>query len=263
VCLKKVIFATPAVTICFVSNTQTHCYQIAPTYTLYNADSGKTIILCAQQYTHSEDIRMLKFTGTLWALPLAMTSAAAMAEITEIPPEEMTEAYIKDTTVIVREAREDELRKIIKALITVFPIDETYSEGNTVADDSSAAIQAQAINERLTVDQQQYLLELAQQVSYDSPEMDMDRHANDEYLRQILNLDPGTPIDYSNLQFPDGAGAIDGNNFLFTNGSNQLQLVIQNPNGYAPATFSTPNGEIGVNITPENINLSINLPGGN
>lgn len=207
---------------------------------------------------------MFGFKRTSLALSLLLASAASQAEITEIPPEEMTEAYIKDTTVIIREAEEDELKKIIRALITVFPIEENYSEGNSVADDTELSIQQQAFAQMSNVEQQQYLLEVAQQIAYQSPDLDPDRHANDEFLRQILNLDAGAPIDYENLQFPEGLGAVSGNNIIFTQqGGNSLQLVIQNANGYSPTSFSTPNGEFDVNITPDQINFSINIPGGN
>ncbi len=195
---------------------------------------------------------------------LLLSAPLAHAEITEIPPEEMTEAYIRDTTVIVREAEEDEMKKIIRALITVFPIDETYSEGDTVASDTELAIQMQAYNQLSTVEQQQYLLEAAQQLSIQTPDLDQDRHVNDEFLRQILGLEAGAPIDYSNLQFPTGIDMASGNNLLFTEqGGSGFQLTIQNSSGYAPTTFATPGGEIGVSVTPDNISISINTPGGN
>lgn len=195
---------------------------------------------------------------------LLFTAPLTHAEITEIPPEEMTEAYIKDTTVIIREAEEDELKKVIRALITVFPIDETYSEGDAIADDAEVAIQMQAYNQMSTVEQQQYLLEAAQQLSIQTPNLDTDRHVNDDFLRQILGLEAGAPIDYSNLQFPTGVDMASGNNLLFTEqGGNGFQLTIQNSSGYTPTTFATPGGEIGVSVTPDNISISINTPGGN
>ena len=56
----------------------------------------------------------------------------ANAEIVEIPAEEMTESYIKDTTVIIRKQAPSEISKT-RSVIRVSPIEDDFSEGEAAS----------------------------------------------------------------------------------------------------------------------------------
>lgn len=190
-------------------------------------------------------------------LTLAISAPVALAEIVEIPPEEMTEAYIKDTTVIVKKQLPVP-QQAPRAVIKVSPIEEDYSEGETAMDSSTTVrTQQQSVTYDM-IPQQNYQLDAQTSYTFESPSYDPYLHANDAKLREVLGLEPGAPIDYNNLQFPTGLNT-DGSSTASADAS-QFQLVIPNSGNYAPASFGTPNGEIGVNVTQESITFQLNVP---
>ena len=201
---------------------------------------------------------MKQITSLLPAmLALAIAAPVAMAEIVEIPPEEMTEAYIKDTTVIVKK-QIPVAEQAPRAVIKVSPIEDDYSEGETAMESTTVV---RTIQEGTTYDmipQQNYQLDAQTSYTFESPAYDPYLHANDAKLREVLGLEPGTPIDYNNLQFPVGVNT-DGSSTASADPT-QFQLVIPNSGNYAPGSFGTPNGEIGVNVTQDAITLQLNLP---
>lgn len=195
----------------------------------------------------------------LLLLPLFAMSST-YAEIVEIPAEEMTESYIKDTTVIVRKQAPSEISKT-RSVIKVSPLDDDFSEGESAAEGTS--VQREAYEEMpfdMTA-QTQYQFEAASNYSIESPAYDGDRHANDDRLREILGLEADEPIDYSNLQFP--AGPAPGGETIPSNlgiTGSQFQIVIPNSNNYRPDSYQSTNGEIGVSITPDQITLQVTPP---
>lgn len=203
---------------------------------------------------------MYNFTiKTLLLLPLLATPLA-YAEIVEIPAEEMTESYIKDTTIIVRKQAPSEISQT-RSVIRVSPIKDDFSEGNSTSDSTALVREAY---EKMPFDmttQTQYQFDTASSYNIESPAYDGDRHANDDRLREILGLDASEPIDYSNLQFPVGAAPIGTSvpNNLDISGQ-QFQIIIPNSSNYRPEAYTTTNGEIGVSVTPEQIILQVNAP---
>lgn len=197
---------------------------------------------------------------TLLLLPLLATPYA-YAEIVEIPADEMTESYIKDTTIIVRKQAPSDISKT-RSVIRVSPIKDDFSEGKSTSDNTTLVREAY---EKMPFDmtsQTQYQFDAASSYSIESPAYDGDRHANDDRLRQILGLEAGEPIDYSNLQFPTTPIAPDGT--ILPNNANitgsQFQIVIPNSNNYGSDAYSSTNGELGVTITPEQITFQVNAP---
>tara|TARA_R110001583_G_scaffold59805_1_gene177860 strand:+ start:1326 stop:1940 length:615 start_codon:yes stop_codon:yes gene_type:complete len=184
---------------------------------------------------------------------------AVQAEIVEIPPEEMTEAYIKDTTVIVRKKAPVPTNEK-RTLIRVSPLEEDFSEGQTLDSemDSFALIEQQ---QNLTITDQQ-ANDLNARASYDfvTPNMDPNELAREDNLRAVLGLPEGSPIDYSTLQFPTGTALNPESGIGSNSGSQGFQLQIPNANGIPAQSFTTPNGEFGVNVTPEGITFQMNTP---
>jgi hypothetical protein len=195
-------------------------------------------------------------------LPLALTAAIASAEIVEIPPEEMTQEYIRDTTVIVKESV-PVLEQAPKAMIKVSPLEDDFSEGESTLETTGELTAAQrALLESIFSDnsaQQNFQLDSQSSFAYQSPAYDPYLHVNDDKLREVLGLEPGAPIDYNNLQFPATAQT-NGVNALSSDNPGQFQLVIPNSGNYSPSAFSTPNGEIGVTVTSDNIIFQMNTP---
>lgn len=192
----------------------------------------------------------LLFAGTLLLLP-----GVTQAEIREIPAEEMTEAYIKDTTVIVRKKKTEESGS--ETEVKVKPLTDQFSEGeslNASRNDSGSAAdnyQAEMINSDLAI---------RNSTGYNATDpLQAQREA---YLRQVLGLDPGTPIDYNKLAFPTDISTDitppPGIGSVITPG--QFSISIPNNGSYQPQSIQTPGGEYQVNITPSNITFTLSLP---
>lgn len=205
---------------------------------------------------------MKNLTTTLVGCSLLL-NLTATAEIREIPPEEMTEAYIRDTTVIVRKQQPDpEHNNKINAVIRVSPLEDDFSEGETTASATSA-------NEYTPVAEQQYLgehhsMELLNQVAYSfrAPLADENKEVRDNALRAALNLQPGEEIDYNNLRFPNQIpdGTIPPLGTGVNTSPSQFVLSIPNNGNYTPRNYATPGGEYQIDITPDRINFTLNAP---
>jgi len=191
----------------------------------------------------------------------AFTGApAVMAEIVEIPAEEMTESYIRDTTVIVRKkapTQQNERRSVIR----VSPLEDDFSEGeSTSASTSIIREQFESIPYDMTA-QTEYEFARVTQTVPATPNYDPDRYANDARLREVLGLDENAPIDYNNLQLNsfvlEEGTAVPGN--LAIN-PYSFEIVIPNSGNYPSESYSTPNGEADINVTPDEIRFQMNAP---
>lgn len=203
----------------------------------------------------------------------AITSFSAMADIresaNELNAEEMTSAYIRDTTVILRQQStspddhsSSQATTPVNVNIRVARLDDLYSDIDEI--DYSALAQSlsalddnvlQALMER----REQQLKQ--QQSAYDNGLLDPNLAQSEAYLRQVLNIPANQPIDYSNLGFPaDMPIIVPPTGIEYSNSARQFMLAIPN-NGYAEQAFQTPGGEYQVNITPDQIQFTINLPG--
>jgi len=202
----------------------------------------------------------MKTSATIcFALLTGFSANAVQAEIVEIPPEEMTEEYIKDTTVIVRKKAPVPTNEK-RTLIRVSPLEEDFSEGQSLEGemDSFALIEQQ---QNLTItDQQANDLNARASYEFASPNMDPNKLAREDNLRAVLGLPEGTPIDYSTLQFPSGMTLNPETGIGSTSDAQGFQLSIPNANGIPTQSFTTPNGEFGVNVTPEGITFQMNGP---
>lgn len=204
------------------------------------------------------------------ALTSAMVSTSVLADIrqsaNELNAEEMTASYIRDTTVILRQQRpsetSDSTAEAQTVNVRVARLDDLYSDTDDI--DFTALTQSlsalddhvlQAIMER----REQQLKQ--QQSMYDSGILDPNLAQSEAYLRQVLNIPANQPIDYNNLGFPaDLPIVVPPAGIEYSNTAQQFMLAIPN-NGYAEQAFQTPGGEYQVNITPDQIQFTINLPG--
>jgi hypothetical protein len=190
-----------------------------------------------------------------------LISASVQAEITEIPPEEMTEAYIKDTTVIVR--RQPAAQKAENgqedASLRVSPLDKPYSESDPL--NGGTEVPSQIADQYLSEQRDNALLT---QSTYDfhTPALDPQQALREEYLRDVLGLEPGTPIDYGNLQFPTNItpDVTPPAGLGYNIAPGQFAISIPNSDNINAQTHQTPGGEYRIDVTPSEIIFTINLP---
>lgn len=198
---------------------------------------------------------------TSLALLAALTACnLTHAEIVEIPPEEMTEEYIRDTTILVpgKTTQTKDNKKLM--VVRVSPIEDDYQDADALPNDLALISLSDELTYEDQTTQQQFILN-SQTAQVPDGSFDPNRAANEDFLRRILGLADGAPIDYDNLQFVgNGLTSANGSNLLVS--PNQFQLIIQNSGQYPTESFTTPNGEIGIEITPNNINIQVNLPPG-
>lgn len=193
---------------------------------------------------------------------LMLLSSISYAGIREIPPEEMTEAYIRDTTVIV--PRQQTGQEQSGHSIQIKPLDTLPATSGTAApgDDSSARPDLTPLSDQYLSEQRNQSLQQQLNPQYQQPPFDPYQAQRDEYLRAILGLESGVPIDYSQLQFPTSAvpDIPPPAGIGHTIAPGQFSISIPNSSNYAPVTHQTPGGEYQVEVTPSDIIFTINLP---
>ncbi len=195
-------------------------------------------------------------------LPFILLSGPASADIREIPAEEMTEAYIRDSTVIIPKQKTAPGGEKKALSVRVSPADEAYREGENLntATEPLGIMQIQADDN--LAERNSSTLDSLQAYEFSPPLLDPAQAGRDAALRELLALDPATPIDYSSLQFPTGIStdtpAPAGTGYDITPG--QFSISIPNSNNYPADSYATPGGEYQVDVTPSDIIFTINLP---
>lgn len=204
-------------------------------------------------------------------LPFSLLgSEAAFAEISTLTQEELTDTYIKDTTVIVRPKKMREVTTTIPVTLKVTPLEQTTQ---SVPEDQTSTTSTIS-HELSTYDDlnNQWALEnsIAPQLPPTTTEF-ITLPASEEALELIRSnygsqqgVIDGKPIDLTTLPFlpnlqPANQGNIPaGSSYQTTDSS--FTINIPNAGNIRSQQVASPNGEIGVNITPSNIEYTINLP---
>ena len=193
---------------------------------------------------------------------ISLASGITSAEIKEIPPEEMTEAYIKDTTVIVRKQKPVEEGSDKTSVIKVSPLEQEFSEG-TALQQQNPASSANLPQESLYLTEQRETELLNQQMyAIQGPGADPLKQVRDEALRTALNLQPGEEIDYDNLSFPSSipSNVIPPIGTDVATSPDHFVISIPNNGNYNTNNYVTPGGEYEINITPDEITFRLNTP---
>ena len=190
-----------------------------------------------------------------------LSSLNAQAEITEIPAEEMTEAYIRDTTVIVRRqpAGQSAENNPGDASLRVSPLDQPYNESASLKGGTKIPTQ---ITDQYLSEQRDNALLNQDIYEFHTPTLDPQQAQREDYLRDVLGIEPGTPIDYSNLQFPTNItpDVTPPAGLGYTIAPGQFAISIPNSDNINAQTHQTPGGEYRVDVTPSEIIFTINLP---
>lgn len=212
-------------------------------------------------------IKSYKSNYLLIAALSLTTIHLVQADIKEIPPEEMTEAYISDTTVIIPKQKTSEPQDSIH--VKVSPVGSI--ELDRIPDPNQNSQQ----RPDLTPLSEAYLSEqrersLQQQQSTDRlniyEPMQLERETNLNKIWKQFDIQGDIPTDYGNLAFPTNIGPADMNKVPEGTSYNlqgqQFSISIPNTNGVKvpDQPIRTPNGEYQINITNDNIQFIMNAP---
>jgi hypothetical protein len=195
-----------------------------------------------------------------------MFNAGALAEISSLSPEELTDTYIKDTTVIVRQKKEQEVTSSLPIRLKVTPLEQATQ---VLPEDKNHSISAIS-HELSTYD------DLNNQRALDNNLTPQSLIATKEFLKQPLSEDLSKTvrqaygigetenIDISTLPFltnliPSNPGDIPtGISYQSTESS--FSITIPNTGNFNSQQIASPNGEIGVNVSSSSIEYILNLP---
>lgn len=213
---------------------------------------------------------VIKSYNSNYLLITALSMAVVLtvhADITEIPPEEMTEAYIRDTTVIVPRQKTSEPQDPIHVKISPMERSEldSFDDPNQETQrrpDLTPLSDAYLSEQReRTLQQQQSNVDMK---VYDP--MQIEREHNLNKIWKEFNIQGDIPKDYGNLTFPTTIGPADMNKIpdgtSYNIGSHEFSISIPNVNGtkVPENPIITPNGEYQINITEDKIQFIMNLP---
>lgn len=216
------------------------------------------------------NIKPIKF-ATFLLLPFSvLINEAAFAEISTLTAEELTDTYIEDTTVLVRPQKAQEPKTSIPVTLKVTPLEKT---AQTLPEDQTGSLTSIS-HELSTYDDlnNQRALEnnLSPQLPFPTTEF-LTPPPSEAALGLIRskygkeqNVIDGQPIDLTTLPFMPSLQVANPENIPakvgYTTTERSFTIKIQNNGNFNSQTIASPNGEIGVNITPDNIEYTINIP---
>lgn len=196
-------------------------------------------------------------------------SAGSIADIETLSQDELTDTYIKDTTVLVKQ-KEAEPEPVATATVQlkVSPIEK---EAQVLPQDPIHNLDPIS-NEMQSYE---YLNQNAALANGAIPNVqipmtltDQQAAMRDEFIRSKLNLAPNEPIDPSALSF-NYDGYFDDRQKVLNNGqtgnlptvsANSITFTIPNSMGAATQQHTSPNGEVSVNVTPSKIEYILTAP---
>ncbi len=197
---------------------------------------------------------------------LLLVNTVAWGEISSLSSEELTDTYIKDTTIIVRQQKTQEVSSSIPVKLKVTPLEQATQ---VLPEDQSGSL-ASVSHELSTYDDLNNFRALDNNLALQLP------IATTEFLkappsesvlndvRQAYGIEPGERFNLEALSFltnlaPSRKEDIPvGSSYITT--ENSFTIKIPNIGNFNSQQISSPNGEIGVNITPDNIEYTLNLP---
>lgn len=206
-----------------------------------------------------------------YALPLLfLMSTGAWAEISSLTSEELTDTYIKDTTILVRQQKPQEVSTSIPVKLKVTPLEQATQ---VLPENQSAAL-ASVSHELSTYDDLNNFRALENNLAPQLPNAStifLKDPASEAALQLIRGsygeeqgVYTGQPIDLATLPFldtltPSNPGAVPPE-LEYQTTESSFTIKIPNLGNFNTQQISSPNGEIGVNITPSNIEYTLNLP---
>lgn len=204
------------------------------------------------------------------SLILLFASTSAWSEISSLTSEELTDTYIKDTTVIVRPQKSEPVStEDVRVQLKVSPLEETTQILPQENEQTLSAINPALTTYTELSEQARLSAELSPQAPEASttfllpPPSDT---ALSEIRKAYYGNDTSKIIDLSTESFnQDVAKGFDfaGQGLplnTLTADESSFTLRIPNLGNFNSQNFATPNGEVGVNVTPSHIEYTVNLP---
>lgn len=211
------------------------------------------------------------------AVGLSALAFPALADIKEIPAEEMTESYIRDTTIIVPKQQQNDHDSPVSVTVQANDGNPELVIKGDAADPNNNSLKRPDLTP-LTDDNLAKLHDYSIQQQHSSiqvPPLDLSQAERDRNLREVLKANnisfsevgvPETgPIDYSKLNFPTIPNFPQTGNGLVSGSSTPGQIIISIPQ---PANTGsnqglqnlTPGGEYQMKIDNGQLQFIINNP---
>ncbi len=199
-------------------------------------------------------------------LLLVLASTAAWSEISTLTASELTDTYIKDTTVIVRpeQAPKESVDKV-RVKLKVSPLEET-AKISPHDEEMDLAAMSPELNSYTELNEQAALSRNLQTLPLVSTDF-LTAPPSEEALTLIRNrfeLPAGEPVDLTSLIFDVELNPYFGNpnpgDATISNTDRSFTIKIPNTGNFNSQNIASPNGEIGVNVTPSHIEYTLNLP---
>ncbi len=198
---------------------------------------------------------------------MILANTMSWAEISSLSPEELTDTYIKDTTVIVKQPENQEPKTTIPVKLKVTPLEQAAQ----VLPEDKSPTQSTMSNDINTYNELNNLNALNNNLQPPIPS------ATSEFLKAPVSLPllkqiqemyglESLPTDLSNLGFNENMAndiSIQSrlpSNTAFAADDKTLQFTIPNLGNFNTQQIQSPNGEISVNVDPSQIQYIINLP---
>ena len=200
-------------------------------------------------------------------LILMFSSTFVWSEISTLTASELTDTYIKDTTVIVRptQAPTEAVDKV-RVKLKISPLEET-TQIRPHDDEKHLAAISEELNSYTELNEQAALSTNLQLLTSIPTTEFLTTPPSADILNQVraaYGLEPGSQVDLTSLSLlPDlkpTLGLANPSNAEFTTTPSSFTIRIPNTGNFDSQSIASPNGEIGVNVTPGHIEYTLNLP---
>jgi hypothetical protein len=199
---------------------------------------------------------------------LLLASSFTWAEISSLSSEELTDTYIKDTTVIVRQPKQAEPSTKVPVKLKVTPLEQA---AQVLPEDQTHQVSSIS-HELSTYDDLNSFRALDNDIQIPLPATTTEflkAPLNDDLIslfKNQLGVDITNSADLTNEGFNvnlanniNSSLPVDSLNSISAN-EQSFTLTIPNNGNFNSQQIQSPNGEIAVNVTPSQIQYTINLP---
>lgn len=194
---------------------------------------------------------------------LFLVSSLTYAEITEIPAEQLTDSYIRDTTIIVEQKKEEPAKQQeqLKDDLHIQVKPQSYSSAQQKEQSSLPAITSPNTDLERGVKPIQSNVEYRFLKQQQAIVYDHESATREQKLRKKFNIPYNQPIDFANINLPvseNGKYNL-GPGKSYNVGAKSLEIRIPNTKGYNQQSFSSPDGVYDVEVTPSDLIFKFNL----
>jgi len=214
-------------------------------------------------------INMIPTPSIRYSVPILLfANSIAWAEISSLSSEELTDTYIQDTTVIVRQKKAETPSPTIPVQLKVSPLEEAtqvlpQDQNHTTSAISHELTTYDDLNNLRALDNNLApQLPLATTVFLKAPPSELAIQTIRDFYGTAQGVEDGKSFDLTTLPFLTTLKPTDisvsADSYQITD--NSFTIRIPNLGNFNSQQIASPNGEIGVNVTPSHIEYTLNLP---